>query len=152
MHLEAPAVMAWTRVGSGGPRAGDREIERHGKASIRESTHNGAVIGLYITCCRHGHDDDATPNLPCQKHLAFGIGGTRGSPLTRDECMRRLKRWFIVGGSLMENAWPAGQRRACHIKYGGARLREFASDGGHAFARLSDAELDQACCIRDADA
>ena len=78
------------------------------------------------------------------KHLALGtVEATR---MTNDECMRRLKRWFITGNQLtMEATWPADRQRDSHIYIcGGRRLNEFASDTD-IWRTVSDDDLNMMC-------
>ena len=69
-----------------------------------------------------------TDKLTCMKHLPFGIGKVQ---LDQNECIRRLKRWFVVGNmpSSEERYNPLMQRRD-HLGLGGGRLTDYSSDGG----------------------
>ncbi len=74
--------------------------------------------------------------------------GTTDERLDGEECIRRLKRWYIGGAiAYNEGTWPVAQKRTSHLKYGGYRLSELASDNpvGNFFAALTDAELDEWC-------
>ena len=94
----------------------------YGAVVLKESLEHGEVIGYQITCGRHtnAHDD-----IPCGKHLAMGTDpATR---LTPDECMRRLKRWYITAKH-KEHEWPPETARDAHVRgWGGRRLQAFAS-------------------------
>ena len=73
----------------------------------------GEVIGYQITCGRHTnvHDD-----IPCAKHLALGTDpATRPTP---EECMRRLKRWYITAKQV-EHSWDPDTCRDMHIRQWG---------------------------------
>ena len=67
--------------------------------------------------------------------------------LDNEECIRRLKRWFILGAGVAETLWPAGERRTYHVrKYGGYRLGELATDCEDCpLHGVGDDELDQLC-------
>ena len=103
---------------------------------MKESIKHGEVIGYEITCGRHTNAHDS---IPCGKHLAFGTDpATR---LTPDECMRRLKRWYLTAPH-KEHEWPPESARDAHVRgWGGRRLQDFASNLDP-WPSLSDANLD----------
>ena len=122
----------------------ERIVGSWGKAQMSETVSNGQHTGYMITCRRHRNADDADGAPPCMKHLALGtVESTR---MTNDECMRRLKRWFITGNqSALEETWPADRQRDSHVNHcGGYRLKEFASDSP-AWLNVCDADLDMMC-------
>ena len=119
-----------------------RVIERLGLAVLAETYDHGRHVGYKIMCCRHTNADDVLrESPPCQKVITMGVidGG-----LEKEECQRRLKRWFIGGAvPLIENSWPADQKRFHHVwRYGGPRLHELASDENDEW---SDEELNDTC-------
>ena len=74
--------------------------------------------------------------------------GTTADSLTMEECKRRLKRWFIMGAEpLVEAKWDSTQTRTEHLKYGGYRLRELATDcdTGTDWRLWTDDDLDHQC-------
>ena len=79
----------------------------------------------------------------CMKHLAFGA-----EQLSHEECIRRLKIWFVQGANPgVIKKWPADKQRTSHIfNTGGRRLQEFATGGElNPLSGFSDAELDDFC-------
>ena len=74
----------------------------------------------------------------------MGITEERVEP---QECIRRLKRWFIGGAErFISDKWPVAERRTCHLKYGGHRMHELASDSElNPLRDVPDAELDEWC-------
>ena len=111
---------------------------------MSETVANGRHTGYMVTCRRHRNAADLDGAPPCMKHLALGtVEATR---MTNDECMRRLKRWFITGNQpALEETWPADRQRDWHIHHcGGYRLQEFASDNP-TWASVSDDDLDMMC-------
>ena len=71
----------------------------------------------------------------------MGITEERVEP---QECIHRLKRWFIAGAERFnKDSWPVAERRTRHLKYGGHRMHELASDSEFNPLRgVPDAELD----------
>ena len=100
---------------------GSRIIEQLGLATLSEIRPNGILIGFGITCKRHTDDADG-PGVYCKKHFLLGK-----PPISHDEAKLRLKRWF-VGGAHAEHGWTVGQSRTEHLRYGGRRLAQLASD------------------------
>ena len=119
---------------------GERYVEKHGIAAIYENWDHGEHIGYRITCCRHSNGP--TDKLPCQKHLPFGTGKVQ---LDKNECIRRLKRWFVVGNHphSEERYDPAWERRD-HVGLGGGRLIDYSSDGG-LLSDVCDDDLNMMC-------
>ena len=114
-----------------------------GIARLSETVDNGVHNGYMITCRRHtNHWDVDGPG--CMKHLALGtVDATR---LSNEECMRRLKRWFITGNQpAMEATWPADRQRTMHTnRCGGYRLKDFASTTP-AWQHVTDEDLNEMC-------
>ena len=74
--------------------------------------------------------------------------GKTAERLSEEECILRLKRWFIGGtNSANEVAWHGDATRTCHLRYGGGRqLRALASDDPEsAFVGVDEEELDEMC-------
>ena len=138
----APIAIIPRPRGPGGPRE-PRLLATFGMAKLFETTDGGRHIGYRITCGRH---ENATDTLECMKHITMGTGAS-DDPLTEQECVRRLKRWFIGGAwAMIENTFREGEKRTCHLEYGGRRLNELASDDPNGlFFGWPDAELDDMC-------
>ena len=119
---------------------GERYVEKHGIAAIYETWEHGEHIGYRITCCRHSNGP--TDKLPCQKHLPFGTGRVQ---LDKNECIRRLKRWFVVGNTpTSESLYRPDVQRTDHVSLGGRRLNDYRSDGG-ILADICDDDLNLMC-------
>ena len=104
----------------------DRYVEKHGAAAIYECWERGVHVGYRITCGRHSNG--LTDDNSCMKHLPFGRGKVQ---LDQNECIRRLKRWFVVGNMpSSEERYRPHMRRTDHVSLGGGRLADYSSDGG----------------------
>ena len=107
-----------------------------GNVLLKEKIENNELVGYQITCGRHRNVAD---ELPCGKHLYFGTGDTR---LTPEECMRRLKRWYITAKHV-EHGWAPETSRDIHVKeWGGRRLKNLASSVDP-WPSLTDDNLDE---------
>jgi len=95
-------------------------------AQLSETYEGGVHIGYRITCRRHRNATDP-PDRCCQKDITMGKTDGR---LENEECIRRLKRWFIMGAnSAVEACWAdSAIKRSDHIKYGSSRLHQLATD------------------------
>ena len=120
-----------------------RILEEHGIAQIAKTFSGDTHVGFRIKCGRH-NDTGVLPGKCCQKHIVIGV---TDEPLADEECIRRLKRWFICGGNrVVERNFLEGKRRTCHLKYGGPRLAELASDcEDAALFGVPDDELNDMC-------
>ena len=119
---------------------GDRYVEKHGMAEIYETWCLGVHNGYKITCGRH--HNGLTDKHPCVKHLPFGRGKVQ---LDQNECIRRLKRWFVVGNMpSSEKRYSPATRRTEHVNSGGGRLAEYRSDGG-LLCEICDDDLNIMC-------
>jgi len=116
-----------------------RLVSTIGNASIYEDNKNGQHIGYIITCGRHLNNGDDPRKIECKKYLSFGSGG-RGDVLSADECIRRLKRWYVRGeyGKALE---PANKLRTAHIESAGHRCALMASEIPQ-WSSITDEELD----------
>ena len=116
-----------------------RLVSTLGNASIYEDNKNGQHIGYIITCGRHLNNGDDPRKIECKKYLSFGSGG-RGDVLSPDECIRRLKRWYVRGeyGKALE---PANKLHTAHIESAGHRCALMASDIPQ-WSSITDEELD----------
>ena len=78
------------------------------------------------------------------KGITMGITEERVEP---QECIRRLKRWFIGWTvAFNEASWPEDEQRTRHLKYGGRRMHELASDSElNPLHGIPDDELDDWC-------
>ena len=101
-------------------------------------------VGYRITCRRHWNHGDHTE---CKKDITMGTG-TINERLDPEECIRRLKRWFIGGANgFNENRWPDAEKRSCHLRYGEARLWQLASGEQelNPLYGVGDDQLDELC-------
>ena len=124
-------------------------MSRHGDATLSRIVQHGMHTGFVITCRRHHDDGDDRSKVECKKALHFGNEG-----LPPNECVRRLKNWYILGNDpatpgLASNPWTAGRYRSSHVfKFGGYRLRDLASDNKALVTHdATDEELDAMCTI-----
>ena len=93
---------------------GDRYVEKHGMAEIYETWWPGVHNGYKITCGRH--HNGLTDKHSCMKHLPFGRGKVQ---LDQNECIRRLKRWFVVGNMpSSEDRYSPDTQRTDHVSLG----------------------------------
>ena len=125
------------------PREG-RHVGTWGIARLSETVEHGQHNGYMIMCRRHTNSWDLDGAPQCQRHLALGT--VAATCLSNEECMRRLKRWFITGNQpAMEATWPADRQRLMHQKScGGYRLKDFASSTPE-WQHVTDEDLNEMC-------
>ena len=105
----------------------------------------GVHVGYRITCRRHNNATDDPTQIQCQKDITMGKTAER---LSEEECILRLKRWFIAGTNRAnEEAWRGGEMRTRHLAYGGRpQLRALATgDPESVLAGVDENELDEMC-------
>jgi len=116
-----------------------RLVETLGKTSLYEDNKNGRHISYIITCGRHLNAGENPAHVECKKYCSFGTGG-RSEVLPPEECIRRLKRWYVRGEYGV--GWPADRLRSEYIGSAGPRCRNMSSDMPQ-WSAITDEQLDE---------
>ena len=114
-----------------------RHVETLGNADLYEDNKYGEHIGYIITCGRHLDAGDDGAKIECKNFCSFG----RRDRISHEECIRRLKRWYVMG-YFGAKSWPDTELRTKHIGCAGPRCQNFASEIVE-WNDVSDADLDE---------
>ena len=91
---------------------------------------------LVFFCGRH--HDTGEIHAKCKKALTFGVL----EPIDGPEIQKRLKRWFVAGGT-EEAAWPEDTKRTQHKEMGLHNRLKFLASDAPGWSGIDDEDLDE---------